>query len=152
MTVTADFPELNSFGTVLKFALVLEQAAADVARLAATRVGSPGSRDRLLGCAERHARRAKQLERMRRERLNEMVLQPIDGLKREDYIPAVDLPTGLSPREAVARIAAVEETVARFYAAASNLAAHALPGVDKAFKRMGQESRSLTEALRRDLL
>lgn len=113
------FPELNSYGTLVSFGLSLEQVAEEKAAAA--------GEDRI---ARKHQKRARQLELIFRERLNEVVLQPLTGMDRADYLPADDLDR-----------AALEALIARFYDDAATIAADVLIGVDRTFRKWAEESR-----------
>jgi hypothetical protein len=117
--VSVTFPELNSYGTLVSFALSLEQ----VAEARAIAAGD----ERV---ARKHQKRARQLEQIFRERLNEVVLQPLSGLDRTAYLPADELD-----------LAALEALIARFYDDAATVAAEVLIGVDRTFRKWAEESR-----------
>lgn len=146
--MAADFPELNSFGTLLKFAIALEEAAAELAALAAEQDGCERWRDVLGVCARKHARRGQRLERLRRERLNEVVLQAITGMERERYLPVRELPENGAAEPVLLTIAALEETVASFYTDGSEIAANVLAGVEKTFRKFARESVEFAAVLR----
>lgn len=146
MVDNPNFPELSSFGTLLGFALALEQNTAALARAAAARDDCAAWRDALESGARKHDKRHKQLERMKRERLNEVVLQPIKGMARDEYVPALELPA--APDQALATVAAADETTARFYDDAAAVAVNVLGGLDRTFRRLAKESRALASGLR----
>lgn len=83
--------ELNSFGSVLTFAIALETQLRDVHQAA--------GRGALADLAEKNRQK---LERVRRENVVEITLEPISGLNAADYAPGVS--------------ADAEATAARFYA------------------------------------
>ncbi len=142
--MTEEFPELTSFGTLLGFAQALEAAAETRASQAATRESADAVQAALRACARRHAKRGRQLERLRRERLNEVVLQPITGMRREDYVPPA------LPRETLPDVRAVarfEEQIARVFDDAAELAADVLGGLERSFRRLAAESRDLAGEL-----
>ncbi len=128
--MSSEFPELTSFGTVILFAQALEARAGSLAG----EVGEPKA-------ARLHTKRAKRLELLRRERLNEVVLQPLTGLDRAEYLPA----EGLS---GAAGLATLEDTTARFYRDALEHAADVLGGLERTFDRFARESDKLAAALR----
>ena len=144
------FPELTSFGTLLKFALVIEEAVARLAREAAEMEVCAKWGAELAACAKKHTKRNKQLERLRRERLNEVVLQPISGMERADYLPDMELP--VEPAAIIAVLVANEEKTARFFDDAADIAANVLGGVDRTFRKLAKESRRLAEGLRHKAL
>ena len=146
--MAANFPELTSFGTLLKFGLAMEEATAETAETALKREDLKPWHDDLATCAKKHKKRNKQLERLRRERLNEVVLQPITGMARETYLPHLVLPD--DPAGAMETMAAAEEAAARFYEDAAGTAANVLSGLDRTFRKLAKESRTFAADLRRE--
>ena len=143
--MAVEFPELNSFGTLLRFAQALEQHAAEVA--AEPAASQPAWAARLGACSKKHAKRVGRVDRMRRERLNEMTLQPLEGMARDDYLPA-DLPDGASTDQVLATVVAIEETVARFYTDAAEVGGDTLSGLGRTFGKLAKESLALADGLR----
>ena len=139
------FPELTSFGTLLSFALALEEAAGKLAQAALDREDCASWSDALSTTVKKHAKRHKSLERLRRERLNEVVLQPVKGMAREEYLPPEAL--GATPAEAAAAVSTAEMVSARFYDDAAAIAVNVLGGLDKTFRRMAKENRTLANGL-----
>jgi hypothetical protein len=89
---------LNTFGAILSYAIELEGRLVEYYTAA--------------GAADRAAdadKRRKNLERVRRENVTEIKLEPIEGLHEDNYA------LNLSDTSA-AGIQAVEQTAARFYA------------------------------------
>jgi hypothetical protein len=136
------FPELTSFGTLMKFAVALEAIAAELSSRASEQCVP--HRDRLANQAKKHAKRRREFERLGQERLNEVVLQPITGMDRALYLPPLDLPA--DPTEAIATIAALEQRVARFYDDAADIAANVLVGIDRKLRKLATESREFSAA------
>lgn len=141
-----EYPEITSFGTLLKFALALEAGIAELATRAAAREDCRAWEEPLQRSARKHARRAVQLERLRRERLNEVVLQQVAGISGATYLPARELPA--DPTAALAAVAAAEERAAAFYADAARVAHRVLGGLERSFTKLGSESAALGAALR----
>ena len=125
-----EFPEVTSFGTVILFAQALEGRAAALA----------ASIDEAKA-ARLHGKRGKRLELLRKERLNEVVLQAIGGLERSEYLPPADLTGG-------AGLAALEDRITRFYRDALIHAADVLGGLERTFERFARESEDLAAQLR----
>jgi hypothetical protein len=138
------FPDLSSFGTVLGFAQALEASALSASRELAAQAGSEGARERLEDCARRHDKRARQLDRLRRERLNEVVLQPIAGMNREDYLP----PEAWPEADTLGALVEVEGRAERFYRDAAVVAANVLGGLPRTFEKMAEECRDMADRLR----
>jgi len=144
--MTTDFPSLSSFGTLMKFALVLEQVAGELASAAANHPECASQKEALVGNVKKHEKRHRQLEQMRRERLNEVVLQPIQGMDRDKYLPPA-APTQGSSDELIAASIGAERASALFYDDAAVVASNVLSGLDKTFKRLARENRDLAQAL-----
>ncbi|MFC1611339.1 hypothetical protein ACFL6C_10290 [Myxococcota bacterium] len=144
--MTPEFPELNSFGTLLKFAIALEQASAQLARTASEHETCASWQDDLSSCAKKHDKRGKQLERLRRERLNEVVLEKISGMDRSNYVPELNL-SG-DAKQIVEIVAAAEDKAARFYDDAAKIAAHVLTGTEKTFQKLAGGNIELGTILR----
>jgi hypothetical protein len=89
---------LNTFGSIMTHAVNLENALADYYRQA-------GNDER----AEAADKRRQKMERIRRESVLEITLEPIEGLDEADY--ALDLDDSSAAGQQI-----VEKTAARFYA------------------------------------
>jgi hypothetical protein len=144
--MTDNFPELTSFGTLMKFALALEQATKELAQTAASSDTCSPWTEQLERSAKKHGKRYQELERMRRERLNEVVLQPISGMDRAAYVLPTSLPA-TSAHDIIAIVTEAEQVAARFYDDAAVIASNVLSGLDKTFKRLARENRDLAHAL-----
>ncbi len=143
--MAVEFPELTSFGTLFIYAGALEEALGALATRAAE-VAPDAAGKTLKTAIKKHGKRATQLANMRRERLNEVVLQPLTGMDRADYLLAEELPA--EPAAALAALADAEETTARFYDDAAALGGDVLMGVDKTFRKYGKQSRQWATSLR----
>lgn len=145
MDRTTEFPELNAFGTVLRYALALEQALVGLAQGAAE--ADPGRAAEYLAVAKKHEKRARQVEQWRRERLNEVVLQPLAGLNRTAYLPDLEV----TPADGAARfragLRASEAATGRFYDDVADKAAEVLGGLGRSFRKMAGESLALSATL-----
>ena len=101
--------ELGTFGAILRFAMDLEQQAADFYEGAAG-----GELEEVFGELARGSRkRLKRLERARREMVVEMVLESITGLDGDVY--GVDLDSEVDEAGLLRQARRLEETSTRFY-------------------------------------
>ena len=131
-----DSPELTNFGSVVRFALRLEEAAAAFYESLARDVTGktdPGLPSEL---AAQHRDRCRILERTRAQ-VNEMTLEPIADLDGRRYL--VDARSLPGP-EGIRRGVALEETAARFYSDASVAAKAVLAEAARTFRKFGEES------------
>ena len=141
----AEFPELTSFGTIFIFAQALEDNVAQLAEAALARGDCAAAAKALQTSAKKHAKRSKELANMRRERLNEVVLQRIDGMDRAEFLPPTELPAGGAA--ALATVAEADEVTARFYEAAADVAAGEHGGMDRKFRKLAGKSRDMAAAV-----
>jgi len=134
-----EFPEITSFGTVMEYALTLE------ADLGSAFQACGGGHVLALDAARKHEKRRLQLERLRRERLNEVVLQSVSGIDGLAFLPD---PVPAEAGDALARLAANEDKAAAFYECAAGIAGNVLGGMDRTFRKMASENRCFAAELR----
>ena len=125
--------QLNKFGAILTFAIDLEQRAAGFYRQAATAYPSQGLEEDAAAARKRLSR----LQIMRREFVNEMLLEPIDGFSHPALPPLRT--DSMSLEDIRAQRAQIEQTRKQFYATASAKIATVAPAVSRAFTRMAQK-------------
>jgi hypothetical protein len=118
----------------------MEAAAEDFYRRASLQVEASRA-DALRGLADRHARRRDRLERLRREELNEAILEPIAGLDARRFW--VDPPSGPDPMGA----RQLEEAGQRFYREAAQKAHPSLGRMGRIFAGWAEENGRHIEAL-----
>ncbi|MEW5759465.1 MAG: hypothetical protein AB1779_01710 [Candidatus Thermoplasmatota archaeon] len=106
--------ELTTFGAVMKFAIELEE----------TCIKNYEAQNKLL--YEKHKKRKSLLEKIRRERLNEILLEPITGLNANDY--------------EIKNISEMEEKIGKFYADLSKIARAFSPEVSRIFEKLSAEN------------
>jgi len=101
--------ELGTFGAILRFAMDLEQQAADFYE------GTAGGGLEGIFCelARGSRKRRSRLERARREMVTEMILESITGLDEDAY--DVNLDSKADEVELLRQARTLEETSARFY-------------------------------------
>jgi len=115
---------LNTFGAIMTYAVKLESALSEYYRQAGN--------EALAGAADKRKRK---MERIRREAVLEITLEPIEGLDEADYALALD-------DQSPAGQQAVEQVAARFYADVA-------PRINvrqaqRALERAGKEHSALT--------
>lgn len=129
--------ELSTFGAIFKFAIELEKEAAAYYERAAQEAGDPQVRDALAGLATTHRKRQQAAERMRREQVTEMILEPIYGLREEDWRLDLSAPGWQ-------RAVELERRIGGFYAAAAEKVS--IPEVSRRFRKLVQESAGLEDS------
>jgi hypothetical protein len=144
------FPELTTMGALFRFAAVLEQAALDTLELAETKVAEEAMKTQLSRLVAKRRRRVDELERARREKLNETVLEPLMDMPSEPYIP--EIPADLDAvdgAELVALAAHIEGKTVSFYGDSIDKAGAVLAEVRRLFARFQKESVKNLETLAR---
>jgi len=126
--------ELNTFGALLKFALELEEAAARFYEGAAKAAGDEVLRNALAARAASAKKNTQRLERVRREQVNEMLLESIEGLRESDYRAGEDASPGAADDDLAASAAALEAACERFYRDAAERLS--IPEVVRSFRRL----------------
>ena len=131
--------ELTTFGAVLKFALEQEAALAGLYAGAAANAGP--ARDLLSELAANGDRNRKRLEQIRRQQVNEMLLEAVQGLDTSDYRPGAG-------GEARAAVMVAEATLERFYLEAAGRLS--LPEVVRSFGKLADGHAQAQARLARD--
>ena len=105
--------DLATFGAILSFAIDLEGKAAQFYESATS------LHEHFATLASAAQKNGKQLERIRRENVAEMILEPIADFDSEDYTPNLALSSDASPADVVAQAGEVEAAFQRFYETAA---------------------------------
>src|SRR3989304_9736097 len=142
--MSSPVPELTTFGSILRFAIELEPATSAFYGSAGDVLKKDGLEALARELSAQHANRHRLLERTR-QRVNEMVLEPIGGL--DGSRDAFD-PTPAPGAAVLARALALEEIAGRFYAGTSAAARQALVGASRTFRKLGEENRGNVARLR----
>lgn len=135
--------ELKTFGGVMGFAVDYEQRAADWYSRAADAAQDASLKATLVSLGEAHAKRKKLMERVRRENVTEMILEPIAGLSSEPFEPG-DATPGV--RDEIKSLALKREELAeQFYATAAGKLS--IPEVARIFKKIAREIEERRQSL-----
>jgi rubrerythrin len=144
--------ELGTVGAVLTYAIRLEGHSVDFYEQAASATGDAPTREVFLSWAEAKRKRKKVVERSRREFVNEMLLEPIEGLEGSDsLLETVPLPAP-DPRALLQLAKELEEGSQRQYSAVTAEISH-LPQLARVFRKLGEgnsDHKSRLESLNDD--
>lgn len=132
------FPELNNFGSLLRFAIELEKAASQIFKNSSG-LCEDATKRVFEDLAREHARRASLLETVRQQNLNEMILEPIADLSRDDY-PVEEWLEKVSAQLSVESAQRIEEISRRFYLDSSEKAKSVLAEAARTFEKLGKEN------------
>lgn len=138
--VVCEFPECTTFGSVIRFALELEKGAAGVYEELANDPKAASAAEMFRTLVASHKKRGELLEDTRQQKLNEMILEPIQDIRREDYLIDTKVPVGADAKEAAAFAASIEETSARFYSDSAKVAKTLLHEAARVMERMAKEN------------
>ena len=141
--------ELGTAGAVLTYAIRLEGHGGDFYEEAASLTRDLPVREAFLSLAEAKRKRKKVVERSRREFVNEMLLEPIEGLEGSDALLETELSAGLDSRAILQLATELEEGSQRQYLDAAAKISH-LPQLARVFRKLGEgnaEHRSNLDSL-----
>jgi len=133
-------PELTTFGALLRFAFELEKAAQQLCERGAVESKEERPREVFRRLAIEHGRRHALLERVRREQLNELILEPIHDLRGEDYAIGAEGLNGVTPHDLIGAARAEERRAERFYLDCSRVAKSILAEVGRTFEKLGRQN------------
>jgi rubrerythrin len=138
--------ELTKFGALVQFALELEQGAAAFYNEAEKQAGGDSLKAVFSSLLSDCRKNAQRLERIRREDVNEMLLESVHGIHGETYsMPEVSA-AGTGGLVAAAKV--TEETLARYYR--DIVSKLSLPDAARSFSRLA-DSHARNEARVADL-
>jgi len=138
--VQCEFPECTTFGAVVRFALELEKGAAGVCEELSKEPQLAAAADTFKELAAVHKKRGTLLETTRQQKLNEMILEPIQDLRGEEYVIRTDFPKGADLKTSAKFAADIEATSAKFYMDSSKIAKNLLSEAARIMDRMGKEN------------
>jgi len=138
--VECDFPECTTFGAVIRFALELEKGAAGVYEELSREPKAAAAAEMFRSLAVAHKKRGELVEFTRQQKLNEMILEPIQDLKREAYLIDTKTPKGVDVKAAARFAGKIEETSARFYLDAAKIAKNLMAEAARIMDKLGKES------------
>jgi len=140
---------LNTFGAVLRYAIEMEERAAQFYSGAAAAAKDSQVTGFLRDLAVVRARRAQQVTRIRRENVAEMILEPVANMDGRSYARNLDLSGDASDSERLRMASLLEEDAQRFYLDAGQRLS--IAEVSRALSRLAKENgqaKSKADALR----
>ncbi|MCX5886248.1 MAG: hypothetical protein NT096_10135 [Proteobacteria bacterium] len=137
MVLKSSFPEITTFGSLIRFALELEKVATSLYEGSSKTYPNVAALPLL---ADLHRKRSQLLEHTRQQKLNEMILEPIYDLNGNDYSLN---PNGNSPsalKELIKTAEIIEDKSARFYSDSARLAKSLLAESSRIFQKLAKEN------------
>ena len=111
--------ELGTFGVILKFAMEIEQESINFYESASSVVKDEKLLDHFQDLQKRGMKRIKTLERVRRENVTEMILEPIIGLNSDNYKLATEISSGAEETDIQELAVSIEKKLLEFYSHAA---------------------------------
>lgn len=143
--MTSPIPELTTFGSLLRYAMEIEAASSAFYEAAVPVLSADGLSALARELAAQHANRHRLLERTRRLKLNEMILEPVSDLDGSRYT----FDATPAPRDNVLpRAIDLEGTAERFYRETAVVAKALLVEAARTFQKLGEENARNADRLR----
>ncbi|MEW6668968.1 MAG: hypothetical protein AB1512_27475 [Thermodesulfobacteriota bacterium] len=137
---------LTTFGAIMGFAAGMVKRGQEVYQAAQEKAKTQALRDALQELLKEQGKNHALMEMTRREHVTEMILEPITGLRQEDYEMDVVVPAQASDGELLGIALSVEETQRRFFTDCS--AKIPLPEVARIFQKVVRKRESNLERLK----
>lgn len=135
MVLKSSFPEITTFGSLIRFALELENTAVSLYEGSSKTYPDVAALPLLAGV---HRKRFQLLEQTRQQKLNEMILEAIHELNRNDYLVETDEVNGSPLHEVLKRAITLEEQSFKFYGDSARLAKSLLAEASRIFQKLAK--------------
>lgn len=132
---------LENFGSILNYAEELEKQDLAFYRILTNNPVCADLKTVFEEFANDAMKNAKAIERIRRENVTEMILEPIKGFTRASFFEACENAEGLSATEALAIARRLEDRALRYYTEAADKI-KAQPEVARALKTIGKKRKA----------
>jgi hypothetical protein len=133
----SQFPEITTFSSLIRFALELERAAINLYEGSTPKYPSIAALPLL---SDVHQKRSQLLEQTRRQKLNEMILEPIHELNRDDYVVEIEQAESAPINELLKMAVNLEEKSAKFYSDSAKVAKSLLAESSRIFQKLAKEN------------
>jgi len=137
MVLRSSFPEITTFGSLIRFALELEKVATSLYEGSSKTYPNVAALPLL---ADVHRKRSQLLEHTRQQKLNEMILEPIYDLNGNNYAVDVNGNSAYALKELIKTAEIIEDKSARFYSDSARLAKSLLAESSRIFQKMAKEN------------
>jgi rubrerythrin len=137
---------LTTFGAIMGFAAEITGQTGEIYRTLAQKAKGPTLREVLEALSGEEAKSHSLMERTRRENVTEMILEPITGLRQEDYEMDLKVTDHMGDADLLKAALAFEEREKKFFSDVSSKVP--LPEVARIFRKMAQKKQENLEKLR----
>ena len=129
---------LNNFGSICNFAEAMENLIVSFYESAAANPACAEMAERYRRFAKDSRKHVKTLQRIRRENVTEMILEPIRDFLRDPFVLEYADPADRSPEAVLADARRIEETAEALYRTATEKI-NAMPEAARAMKTVGKK-------------
>jgi hypothetical protein len=131
--------DLGTFGAIMKFALELENSVNKFYDETSKQAKDPAFVGLLENMVTRGKKRLKTLERVRRENVTEMILEPIEGLDSDSFVIDTTLSKDADDATIKTLAVSIETTLQNFYESAA-IKIDFLPEAAYAFELLAEKN------------
>jgi rubrerythrin len=125
---------LTTFGAIMGFAAEMAGKTAEIYKALSQRAKDPALQEVLRGLSVEEGKNQSLMARTRQENVTEMILEPVTGLRQEDYKIGLEVSDRMADADVLKGAAALEERGKRFFGDAS--AKVSLPEVARIFRKI----------------
>jgi hypothetical protein len=137
---------LTTFGAIMGFAAEITGRTGDTYKVMVQKAKDPGLREILQTLSVDGGKSHSLMEKTRRENVTEMILEPITGLRQEDYEIDLKVTDQMGDSDLLKAALALEEREKKFFSDVSTKVP--LPEVARVFRKMAQKKLENLEKLR----
>jgi rubrerythrin len=137
---------LTTFGAIMGFAAGMVKRGREVYEAALEKAEARALREALQELIKEQGKNHALMETTRREHVTEMILEPIAGLRQEEYETDVVVPAQTNDGELLGVALSVEDTQRKFFTDCS--AKIPLPEVARIFRKVARKKESNLERLK----
>jgi len=149
VALECEFAECRTFGSVIRYALDLETVAAAFYKDANEKgIVKGAASEAFANFSNDHMKRKNLLEHTRREKLNEMILEPISNIDNSKYKPELKKLEELDEMAAISQAIELEEKAAEFYLNIASEAKTLLAEASRILLKLGKENQDKTAKLK----
>lgn len=128
---------LSTFGAIMEFASEMIGRTKDIYKTAIEKAKDPVLKETLEALLEEGRKNYSLMEQTRRENVTEMILEPITGLRQEDYEIVLKLSDDAKDADLLKMALVLEENEQSFFYVSSTKIS--LPEVSRIFRRIAQK-------------
>lgn len=128
---------LTTFGAIMGFAAEMAGKTAEIYKALGQRAKDSALQEVLRGLSAEEGKNQALMGKMRQENVTEMILEPVTGLRQEDYEMDLEVSDQMADADVLKDAVALEQRGKRFFGDAS--AKVSLPEVARIFRKIAQK-------------